>query len=221
MKNIIIIGSGGFSLEIVEYIHNNQGSQTYFPYEIKGFLDINSKSYNQYQHEYPLLGDEYSYQIDCDDVFVLAISEHGLMETRKRIVKNLIAKKAKFINLIHHTCNIPNSLDIGQGNIIAPYTIVGPKTKIGNFNTLNYHSSLAHESSVGNFNVLSPNTVITGCVQISDSNFIGASTTILPGFCIGSNNKIQSGLVLDKNIENNLFVFSNTKNRELNLGNID
>ena len=217
MKDIVIIGSGGFGAEVVQYIHDNQNSKEEFHYKIKGFVDVDNVSYEKYQYEYPLLGND-TYQVEKNDVFVVAIAGSERMARRKSIVQALLRKNAIFVNLMHHTCSISNGINIGQGNIIAPYVIIGPETKIGNFNVINYQSSIAHDSNIGDFNVLSPGTIITGGVKMHDENFFGTSASVLPYISIGSNNKIQSGVVLDKNIDSNLFVYNNTRNKSIFLG---
>lgn len=220
MKNIIIVGTGGFAAEILEYIHANQKFVDKFNYVVKGFLDINNNNHKHYKFEYPLLGDETNYTIDEGDVFILGIGEIELMGVRKTIVNTLKSKGAKFINLIHHTVHIPTSTILGEGNIIAPFSVIGPNNKIGDFNAINYHSSIAHDSSIGNYNILSPSTTITGWVNIGSMNFFGTSTSVIPSVSIGDFNKIQSGVVVEKNIKDSSFVFSSSKTKQMILGNL-
>jgi len=220
MKNIIIVGTGGFAAEILEYIHANQKFVDNFDYIVKGFLDINDKNHKHYGFEYPLLGDETNYIIDENDVFILGIGEIELMEVRKKIVNTLKSKGATFINLIHHTVHIPKSTILGEGNIVAPFSVIGPNSKIGNYNAINYHSSIAHDSSIGNYNILSPSTTITGWVNVGSMNFFGTSTSIIPSVNVGDFNKIQSGVVVEKDIKDGSFVFSSIKVKKMILGNI-
>ncbi|WP_103585601.1 hypothetical protein [Campylobacter concisus] len=211
MKNIVIVGTGGFASEIVQYIKDNQKNMSYFDYKIKGFLDITDENIKINNFNFPLLGNENTYNVEDDDCFILAIGENSMMNIRKDIVSVLKRKKAKFMNLIHYTSNIADNLSIGEGNIIAPFCVVGPRISIGSFNAINYHCSIAHDCLMQDFNILSPNCAVTGKVKIGSSNFLGASTTVSPGIIIGNENKIQSGLVVSKNINNNSFVYSNTK----------
>lgn len=220
MKNIIIIGTGGFAAEVVEYIHSNQTYLHGFDYRIKGFLDLNDTNHKHYEFEYPLLGNETDYDIKDDDVFVLAIGEINLMDIRKKIVQTLLSKNAKFINLIHHTVTIPKSTTLGRGNIIAPFSVIGPKVEIGDFNAVNYHSSIAHDCKIDDFNILSPSTTITGWVKVGSMNFFGTSTSVIPSITIGNYNKIQSGVIIEKNIKEQSFVFSSVKVKQMVLGNV-
>jgi len=220
LKNIILVGTGGFAAEIVEYIHSNQKHLEDFDYAIKGFLDINDKNHTHYGFSYPLLGSEINYTIDANDVFILCIGEIELMEIRKKIVTTLELKGATFINLIHHTVNVPNSTVLGEGNIIAPFSVIGPNSTIGDFNAINYHSSVAHDSSIGNYNILSPSTTITGWVNVGSMNFFGTSTSVIPSINIGDFNKIQSGVIVEKNIKDGSFVFSSSKTKQMILGSL-
>ena len=218
MKNIIIIGTGGFTAEIVEYIHANQKHLEGFDYAIKGFLDINDENHKHYAYAYPLLGDETNYKIDENDVFILGIGEIELMPVRQKIVTALQSKGATFINLVHHTVNVPTSTLLGEGNIIAPFSVIGPNSKIGDFNAINYHSSIAHDSSIGSYHILSPSTTITGWVVVGSMNFFGTSTSVIPSINIGDTNKIQSGVIIEKDIKDGGFVFSSSKTKQMILG---
>ena len=52
MKDIYIIGTGGFASEVTEYILDNS------EYRIKGYFDINEMDHKKYRYQAPFLTNE-------------------------------------------------------------------------------------------------------------------------------------------------------------------
>jgi len=210
MINLVIVGCGGFAIEVVQYVKDNNNKIGFDELIIKGFLDIDDDNFVKYRLPGVFLGHERDYIPDRDDHFVIA---NGNINIRNEIIDTLTLKEVKFINLIHHTARISDYACIGKGNIICPFSIVGPRSMIGDHNLINYHCAVAHDADIGSYNVFSPNVQITGFVKIGDSNFFGTSVTVIPSVAIGSHNVIQAGTVLFDNVEKARLVFASTQNR--------
>lgn len=209
MRDIIIVGTGGFAAEVTEYVTDNCRNIHSYGYQLKGYLDVSDKNLKRYKFEKPSLGDEEAYNPDENDYFLVAIGIHSI---RNKIINILKEKRARFMNFIHHTCLISSTSELGQGNIICPYCAIGPNVKIGNHNIINYYSIISHDSVIGDNNIFSPNSIVTSSVNIKNSNFFGSAVTILPSVTIGSNIKVQAGITVDTNINNNSFYFTQSKN---------
>lgn len=204
MKEVIILGTGGLAAELVSYIYANNkyyNGKT----KIKGYLDINDNNYKKYNFIEPFLGNENEYNFNEKDIVYIAIGNDRI---RNNLILLLENKNIIFENFIHYTALISRDSTIGRGNIIGPNVIVGPNTIIGDFNLINYNCSIAHDSFLGNRNIFSPNVNITGYCTIGNENFFSLSTGLTPNIKIGNNNKIQAGIIVNKDVENDSIVFS-------------
>lgn len=199
-----IIGAGGFAMELAEYIEDNN-RHLEEKVLIEGFFDIDDKSYNINQFTAPYLGSEKDYAFTDDDNVLIAI---GDLETRNKVIDYLNDTAANIISFVHHSSIIASSSNIGKGTIICPFCIIGAMTKLGNYNLINYQCAIPHNCTIGDGNVFSPNVQVTGYTKIGSNNFFGVSTGTMPSIVIGNNNKVQAGLLVTKNIENNSIVFS-------------
>jgi len=206
MKNIYIIGTGGFAAELTEYIldNNKQGNVL----SIAGYFDIDDKNHKIYKFEAPFLGKEKEYDFPKESILYLAIGDNSI---RKHIIDYFKDKDVVFENFIHHSCLIASSAKLGTGNILCPHIIIGPNTILGDYNLLNYKTAIPHDCHLGNQNVFSPNVNITGYTTIGSNNFFGISSSALPDIHIGNNNKIQAGVTVDKKITNDNIVFTMNK----------
>ena len=207
-KSLIIIGSGAVAAEITSFIENPLYGDSY-GVEIKGYLCINDIFVKKYEYKKPYLGTIDSYSPKEDDYFIIAIGDNTY---RKENADKIIAKGGKLINLIHSTCIIANTAKLGIGNIINPFSMVGPIVEIGDFNIITSQSFISHDCKVGNFNFFS--TVgLCGHVVVGNENIFNIKSTVIPHINIGNKNLIQAGMIVDKNIEDDTTVFHRFKEK--------
>ena len=129
------------------------------------------------------------------------------------VIRRKIMEKIKiqliYPNFIHKSCIISDTIKLGKGNIIYPYTCIKSNTIINDFNLINTHTNIGHDVCIGNNNVISPNVTICGNVNIQNNNFFGANCCIIPKITIGSNNVIGSCSNVIRNINNNIKTYGN------------
>lgn len=217
MKKIIIIGTGAVAAELTSYIDdNNKFSNIESQIDLLGYIEYDynvEKYWKKYQLKKPILGDIYNYHFKNDEEVLIGISD---IKFRNEIVMTLEEKGIRFFQFIHHSVIISDTCTIGKGNIIYPFCIVGPNTDMGDFNMLTSYSFISHDCVIGNGNILST-AGIAGRVSIGDNNFFGIRSTVLPNIMIGSENLIQAGMVVDKNLHNDTILFYRFKEKILTI----
>lgn len=210
MKKLIIIGSGGHGAELDDYIqYANQLAKDPI-YEIVGYLDDNPASYANYRLSGPLLGGVRDHKVRPDCFYLMGIAN---LTYRKLFVEQYLAQGAAFITLIHPTAYISPSAQIESGVVIGPMANIGPNARVGAFTLINSRCSLGHDTKVGNFNFISPNVCFSGFTEIGDGNLFGINSATIPGIKVGNNNKIMTGMVLDKNVGDDEVVFYRFKEK--------
>lgn len=197
MKQLLIIGTGGFAREVYWHAQNSQGYKTDF--EIKGFLEgtmpFSPEKYTLLPA--PVFENVYNYKIESDDVFVIALANAKV----KHDIADIIDKKGgEFINLIHNTALISPISKLGKDLILCPYTIVTCNTQIGDHVMFNLYSSLGHDSIVGDYTSIMCYVDIAGNVQIGTHNFWGNCSLAIPGSRIGNNVTVGAGAVILKQV---------------------
>ena len=210
MRDVIIIGAGGHSAEIDEYIRHSQKITGINELTVVGFLDDDSLNYSNYRFSAPLLGPIKDHKIIKGQHYVIGIAN---LNYRRLFVDKFKADGAEFIGFIHCSAYISESSIIGEGTIIGPNANIGPNVKIGCFNLINSRCSLGHDTIIGNYNFISPNVCFSGFSRIGDENLFGINSTTIPGICVGNQNKIAAGMVLDTNVGDNNVIFYRFKER--------
>lgn len=206
MKNLIIIGVGGFAREI--YWHAQNASGFGVDWQIKGFLDGNVKLAAEEYELLPekVLGDVDTYEICADDVFTCAV---GTPQVRKVLVEKILARGGEFINIISKLAKIIPTAELGRGVVISPYVGVSDRAKVGDFVALNALTIIGHDAQVGNFSCVMPHVNIAGKAQIGAEVFIGSGAIILPKAKVGDGAKVGAGCVVLKKVRAGATVFGN------------
>ncbi len=206
MKHLIIIGVGGFAREV--YWHAKASLGYGETWDLKGFLDgdvkLPDEEYDKL--EMPVLGDTAEYKIEKDDVFFCAI---GNGAARKRIVEHMLAKKAKFINIIHHTALIQGNVKYGVGCFLGPRTGLGDHVTLGNFVMLNNASAVGHDAKIDDYVSLMSFVDITGYCHLEEGAMFGSGARILPHGKVGAYATVGAGSVVLRRVKPGTTVFGN------------
>lgn len=217
MQEVLIIGSGAVSAELVMYIDDHNRHVPYTDqFEVMGFIEYEenrNKYWSKYNHKKPIVGDLDTFDFDQNINVLIAMGNVGY---RSQII-DMLKNKSIHTNFIHYSTMVDETVELGCGNIIYPQCIVGPQAVIGNWNLITSFSFISHDCRIGENNVMST-AGLAGHVLVGNNNMFGIRSTCLPGISIGSNNVIQAGMIVDKSISDGFTVFHRYKEKII-LGN--
>ncbi|CAM4283869.1 MULTISPECIES: acetyltransferase [Pseudoalteromonas] len=192
MKEIIVIGGGGFAKEVVWLAHDCNR-------KVRGVLDDNTFTHGADVQGAIVLGSVDSwvdYTSDCE--FVIAI---GNPRTRKAVSDKMqLLGKPNFATLIHPSARYSNTVSFGQGSIICAGSILTADITLGAHNILNLNVTVGHECKFGDFITVAPMAAISGNVILDDLVEIGTGATIRQGLNLQKGSMLGMGGVLTKNI---------------------
>ena len=178
MKNLVILGAGGMGRTVYGIAMESTGYGD--EYVIKGFVDDDIHSLDDYLNYPPIIGGISDYIPQEDDVFICSIGG----DARKKCVDNMIAKGAHFINIIHETARIRTNVKLGTGNIICPYASIGVDSVLGNYNLIQSFTTIGHDVNVGNYNRIDTHVTCVGGVIIGNEVDIYTSVVLNHGVVI-------------------------------------
>ena len=203
MKNIYILGAGGFGRELLWWIKDiNKVSPTW---EIMGFLDDNLNALDGVDCDYKVVGTIKDWQPKEDEEFALAFGTPAL---KRRIVQIMKDKGAKFATIIHPTALVSEYAKYGEGFIMFPYAKLSCNTTVGDFVTL-LSTPIGHDNEIGDFTVISGGCNIVRNVKIGKDVFIAAGVAIAQDVVIGDGAYLGLASVVLKDVEAEKSVFGN------------
>lgn len=205
MKNLIIIGAGGYGREIFDFAHDSKGYGTEFV--IKGFIDENPKALDSYRGYPPILKKVSEYEPEENDVFICAI---GSVKPKKKCCEIILNKGGQFISLISNRAYVSSyNTKIGKGCIICPDSRVHCDVTIGDFVTLQPNAVLGHDVKVGNWCHINDYADCGGATHIGDEVTIHTHSFILPGFKVEKGATIGAGSIVVRNVKEEVVMFGN------------
>lgn len=203
MDNLIIVGAGPMGRELYSWLlqHPDLGIK----WNIKGFLD--DEKYNKYVHDDPI--NNYPIKIlntiklyePCEqDRLIVAI---GDPRAKKSIVEQLNVKNVRYFTFIHPSVNLATNVQIGEGSIICPNTIISCDSSIGNHVIINLACTIGHDVTIGEYVTLSSHVDITGNCELKEGVFMGSHAVVLPKTIVGKYATIGAGSVGIRKIQEN------------------
>lgn len=133
---------------------------------------------------------------------------------RKKIVDSLPVE-TKFLTLIHPRATVSKFVEIGEGSIVTPGTVVTCDIKIGKHSHLNLNTTIGHDCIIGDFFTTAPGVHISGKCVIDDCVYLGTNASVRDKIHICSNVTIgMGGLVVKNIIEEGVYIGSPVKKLE-------
>lgn len=130
----------------------------------------------------------------------------GNNKTRKKVAEQL---SANFGKGIHATAVLGSHIEIGEGTVIMPRTVINADTKIGKHVIVNTAAGIDHDCIISDYAHIAPNASICGGVQIGEGTLIGAGATIIPLIKVGKWCTIGAGAVINSDIPDYSIVVGN------------
>lgn len=206
MKQLIIIGTGGFAREVYWLAKNAIGYGEDFV--LKGFVEGDAPVSEERNKLLPdkFFGSIVEYEIQADDVFVIAIANGDVKEKLASIVT---AKGGHFINLIHKTAQIAPTAQLGTDVILCQFTFVSDLVKIGNHVMLNVATGVGHDAVIGDYSSLMGGVAICGGVQVGTHTFWATGAMGVPHSIIEDHATVGAHSVVLRRVRKGRTVFGN------------
>lgn len=180
----IIIGGGGFGLELYSYItHDIQSGRLPNHYTI-GVLDDNADC--ELMTRIPkanYLGRIQEFVPSEGDQALIAI---GSVADMKKIYTLTQEREIPLGTYIHPSAWVAPNATIGQGVIICPNCVVSAFAEISDNVAINVFCGVGHGAKVGVHTVMGPYSVINGDTSLGEGCYLGSRATLFPGVALGA-----------------------------------
>lgn len=199
MKNIAIIGAGGFGREVKTMLDSiNLISPTY---NFLGFYDDGFEK-GAVLNNFPVLGNVEDINTLLEPCsIVIAI---GDPQTKKAIYDKINNTNIDFPNIIHPNVLISKDfVELGVGNIICAGCIITCNIVIKDFVILNLMCTVGHDTTISSFSSFMPAINLSGEVLIHEKVYVGTGAKIINLLEIGENTIVGAGAVVAKSLPAN------------------
>ena len=196
MRNLFIVGAGGFGREAVWTVERINAAQQQPVWNVIGFADDDpAKAFGNFEG-YPLLGSVEKASKDHPGASVfIAVGDNAV---RRKIYRQL--RGHDFPALIDPSAQVSPTTEFRHGTFIACEAVVSVGTEIGKFVIINARAGVGHESTVGDFSNIAPGVSLSGHTVIGEDVMMGTNSCTAPGMTVGDGATVVCGTPVLKNV---------------------
>jgi sugar O-acyltransferase (sialic acid O-acetyltransferase NeuD family) len=198
LKKIVILGTGGNCLDILEALRSINAAAPSPIYECVGFLDDAPSRPDTLG--VPILG-PLSKAASLGDVLFV----NGIGSTRSHLRKAEILAKtgippARFETVVHPSAAVSASATLGPGTVVLQNVTIAAQVRVGAHVILLPNAVLSHDCVVGDYTCIAGGACISGAVVVGRSCYLGSNCSILENLRIGDGSLVGMGSVVLENV---------------------
>lgn len=196
MKDLVIIGAGGFAREVAWLAERiNEATPTW---NLLGFLDDDKGKRGEEIDGFPVLGSCCSWKKFKDAWIVCAV---GAAKTRRAIIERMRQEGAtQFATLVDPSVIQSKRVKIGEGCIICANTIVTVEVVMGSHVIVNLACTIGHDAQLHDFTTLYPAVNISGFTVLEECVEMGTGSQIIQGKRVGAETIVGAGAVVVRDL---------------------
>lgn len=207
MKDIVLYGSGGMALEVVQLLEDiNEIEPTW---NILGYIDDfrgGQGENNPVVNGYKILGTrEIIGDFDPAVYWVIAVSNP---QAKREIHDALAPYGLRYATLIHPTAKISKNVSLGEGTIVSYGCIASVNAVLENHIYLNMRTVIGHDTVIKSFTTCLIDCIVAGGVIIGEGVLLGSNCVIKEKKTIGNNSKISMGAAVFFDVDDNVVVMN-------------
>lgn len=198
---IIILGTGGNCVDILETICDLNDSGPECQYRCIGFLDDDPAKSGTSIHDFPVLGPLVDARNYPEAKFINGIGSHRNYRVKSSIIARTQLPDERFATIVHPSACVSRFANLGLGTAILQNVTVASGVSIGRHVVILAGSTVNHDSVVGDFSCIASGVSISGGVRTGHSCYLGTNSCLRDGICLGESCMIGMGSVVRHDVE--------------------
>jgi sugar O-acyltransferase (sialic acid O-acetyltransferase NeuD family) len=208
-QKVVILGTGGNSIDIVDTIDAINHARTESKYECIGFLDDDESSWGNEICGARVLGPlscASRYCLDFDAWFVNGIGTSSNFWNKERIIARTEIPLDRFISLIHPSASMSRISEIGRGTVVFQNVTITSHVRIGNHVVILPNAVVSHNDSIGDYTCIASGACLAGVVKVGKACYLGTNCAVRERVRIGDYCLIGMGSVVLADVAENSVV---------------
>lgn len=208
-KPIIILGTGGNCIDILDTLLAINEAHSTPKYECRGFLDDNDECWGREFYGVPVLGPLSKASAFGDCCFVNGIGSTSNFWKKREIIAKTNVGLDRFETIVHPTAYVSRMARVGHGTVILQHVTVASNVTIGNHIMILPNAVLNHDVVVGDYTCITTGVSVSGRVRVGTSSYLGTNCAIRSGLQIGDCSLVGMGSVVLDDVPDNTVVVGN------------
>jgi len=193
-KPIVVLGTGGNSLDIAESIESLP------EWELVGFLDDDPRRRGASVIGYRVLGELPAAREMAGHWFVNGIGSPATFRRKREIVARTGVPRERFATIVHPSATVSSRATLGHGVVILQNATVAVHAALGDHVIVLPSSVVSHDCVVGDYTCLAGGCCLSGGVEVGSDSYVGTNVAIRQGVRIGRGAMLGMGAVLIRDV---------------------
>jgi sugar O-acyltransferase (sialic acid O-acetyltransferase NeuD family) len=213
MKNLIILGTGGNCIDILDAVLALNAIASTPSYQVRGFLDDQQKKHGKQIHGFHVVGALSEAKRFPQDSFINGIGSFHNYWLKSEIIAKTGLPLESFETIVHPRASVSRFAALGPGTAVLQNVTVNAHAKIGSHVILLPNSVISHDVVIGDYSCVASGACIAGAVRIGTACYLGANCSISNGVSMGDFSLAGIGAVVLKDVSENSVVVGNPARR--------
>ena len=175
MKELIILGAGGNSIDVLDTLYEINSHSKRTLYECIGFLDDDRDKWGKEVHGVKIMGPIDSASDFKSAYFVFTVGSPLNFLHRDLFLRNINVPLDRFETIIHPTSAISRLSELGRGSVVLQNVTVASNVYIGNHTMILPNSVISHNDSIGDYTIIAGGVSVSGNVHIGPKEVASAT----------------------------------------------
>jgi sugar O-acyltransferase (sialic acid O-acetyltransferase NeuD family) len=208
-KRIIIFGTGGNCLDILDTLRDINDARGETVYECAGFLDDDARKWGKEFHGARVLGALDTARQYAECFFVNGIGSAQNFWKKESILARAQISRERFETIIHPTASVSRTAQLGCGVVVLQNVTINVNATIGDHVFILPGAILSHDDVIGEYTCIASGACLSGSVRVGRACYIGARASIKDQVTIGDVCLIGMGAVVLRDVSANSVVVGN------------
>ena len=208
-KRIVILGTGGNSVDILDTVNDINGTVSTLRYECLGFLDDNDALWGKRILDVEVLGPIAKARSLTDCFFVNGIGAPTNFWKKEAIIGKTGAPPDRFETIIHPSASVSRTASLGRGVVVFQHVVITSNVRIGNHVIILPNTVISHDDIVGDYTCVAGGVCVSGQTRIGRLCYLGTNSTIIGNIDVGDRCLIGMGSAVLSSVPPNSVMVGN------------
>jgi sugar O-acyltransferase (sialic acid O-acetyltransferase NeuD family) len=196
VKDIVILGTGGNCVDILDAILACNESAPSPVYRMRGFLDDDKRTWEQTLAGYPVLGPLFEAAQYSDCFFVNGIGSFRNYWRKPAIIGSAKMPLERFETILHPKASVSRFAALGPGTVVLQNATINSRAKVGSHVIILPNAVISHDVTVGDYSSIASAACIAGGVRIGKACYLGANCSVANDLQLGDGSLVGMGAVV-------------------------
>ncbi|HUT02002.1 MAG TPA: NeuD/PglB/VioB family sugar acetyltransferase [Phycisphaerae bacterium] len=208
-KKLIILGTGGNCIDILDAVNEINRSRGQRVYECVGFLDDDEEAWGREVHGVRVLGGLDAARRHDECLFVNGIGSPLNFWRKRDILARTQLPRDRFETIVHPSASVSAMSRLGRGAVVLQNATVASHAALGDHVIVLPNSVISHNGAIGDYTCIAAGVSVSGDVVVGSSCYLGANSAIRGNVRIGDDCLVGMGSVVLADVAPNSVVVGN------------